>query len=209
MTSVMKFVINFFVFSIDNVKNKNLKSSIRKLDAWLLIYSRKDTKNLIIYINEKVFAILSILFVLTVIIVGIFKASIHSNNVLSIYFNLLGAFMLISGFLKLAYDKTSISFSARIMTGILFFSIIAVPVVFSFLYLREQKLIMFLMIFVSLIYFGIIWVLYKYLPIGFLGILRLFFSSIKQLLLLIHRKFEKGITITLLKLASLFFSVLK
>ena len=116
MTSFMKFVINFFVFSIDNIKNKNLKSTIRKLDAWLLIYSRKDTKNLIIYINEKVFAILSTLFVLTAIIVGIFKASIHSDNVLSIYFNLLGALMLMSGFLKLAYDKTNIIFSSRIIT---------------------------------------------------------------------------------------------
>ncbi|MFN9353287.1 MAG: hypothetical protein ACK567_05200 [Chitinophagales bacterium] len=209
MISFMKFVINFFVFSIDNIKNKNLKSTIRKLDAWLLIYSRKDTKNLIIYINEKVFTILSTLFVLTLIIVGIFKASIHSNNVLSIYFNLLGALMLISGFLKLAYDKTNMMFSSRIMTEILFFSMIAIPVIFSILYLRDQKLIMFLVIFATLICFGIICFLYKYLPMGFLGIFHLFLSSIKQLLLLIHRKFEKGITITLLKLVSLFFSVLK
>jgi len=209
MISVMKFVINFFVFSIDNVKNKNIKSTIRKLDAWLLIYSRKDTKNLIIYINEKVFAILSILFILAVITVGMFKVSIHSNNVLSICINSLGGFMFISGFLKLAYDKTSMSFSSWIMTGILFFSMIAIPVIFSFLYLREQKLIMFLVIFASLIYFGIICFLYRYLPIGFMGILRLFLSSIKHLLLIIHRKFEKGVTITLLKLSSLFFSVFK
>ena len=81
--------------------------------------------------------------------------------------------------------------------------------IISFLYLRDQKLIMFLVIFATLICFGIICFVYKYLPMGFLGIFHLFLSSIKQLLLLIHRKFENGITITLLKLASLFFSVLK
>lgn len=209
MTGIIKFIIDSFVLSIDNIKNKNIKSKIRKIDARLLIFSRKNTKDLIVSINEKVFAFSSVLIILTVLVIEIFKISIYSNCILNIYVDILGIILFISGFLKLAYDKSSISFMSSAIVGVMFFSILVFPLIFSFVYFREQKLIMFLMISLSLTISGIIYFLYRFLPIGSFEILRFFLSSIKRLLLLIHKKFEKGVTLTLFKFSSLFLSMLK